>query len=97
MGTFGVRWQLLLAVVLPLAFVLLGFDGSGQFVLVTALTAGLALVLSICLPAPAAAPAQVRGVSLRQRARESVFLRLRDPDASGKPRPRAPSAAFAAV
>lgn len=91
------RVQLLLAVFLPLAFVLLGFGGAGDFALATALTAGIAIILSICLPVPTAAPEQVRGVALRERARHSTFLRLRDPDASGRTRPRAPTAALAAA
>jgi Family of unknown function (DUF6412) len=36
-----------------------------------------------------------RTVGLRSRARRAVFLRLRDPDAAGRPRPRAPSTASA--
>ncbi len=39
----------------------------------------------------------VRAIALRSRARRSVFLRLRDPDAAGRPRPRAPSTAVAAA
>lgn len=38
-----------------------------------------------------------RTTALRSRARRSVFLRLRDPDAAGRPRPRAPSTAPAAA
>jgi hypothetical protein len=62
---------------------------------VLALIAGLAILLSIGVPT--AVPARVRAISLRERARKSVFLRLRDPDASGRPRPRAPGAALAAA
>jgi hypothetical protein len=35
---------------------------------------------------------RVRSVALRERAGRAVFIRLRDPDAAGRPRPRAPSA-----
>nr|WP_042196051.1 DUF6412 domain-containing protein [Kibdelosporangium sp. MJ126-NF4]CEL22377.1 hypothetical protein [Kibdelosporangium sp. MJ126-NF4]CTQ89232.1 hypothetical protein [Kibdelosporangium sp. MJ126-NF4] len=92
------RLQLLLAVFLPVAFVLLTVDTLLPAALATALTAGIALLLTIrVLPEPARAPALVRAVSLRERARRSVFLRLRDPDASGRPRPRAPGAAHAAA
>ncbi|ALG11229.1 DUF6412 domain-containing protein [Kibdelosporangium phytohabitans] len=93
------RLQLLLAVFLPVAFVLLTVDTLVPAALATALTAGMALLLTIrvALPAPTSAPAGVRAVSLRERARRSVCLRLRDPDASGRPRPRAPGAAPAAA
>ncbi|MFF0268119.1 DUF6412 domain-containing protein [Kribbella sp. NPDC004536] len=38
----------------------------------------------------AAAPLLARASSVRHRAEHTVFLRLRDPDAAGRPRPRAP-------
>lgn len=38
----------------------------------------------------AAAPLLARATSVRDRAEQTVFLRLRDPDAAGRPRPRAP-------
>jgi len=41
-------------------------------------------------------PIQVRGRVLSQQAARTSRLRLRDPDAAGHPRPRAPSAAQAA-
>jgi hypothetical protein len=37
-----------------------------------------------------ASPIRGRGVALRERARRAAFLRLRDPNASGRPQPRAP-------
>ncbi|ONI86499.1 hypothetical protein ALI144C_11385 [Actinosynnema sp. ALI-1.44] len=92
------RFQLLLAVFLPAAFILLTVDTLFSAALATALTAGIALLLTIrVLPAPTGGPAGIRAVSLRERARRSVFLRLRDPDAAGRPRPRAPGAARAAA
>ena len=66
-----------------------------------ALTASVTLVLLVCAVHvqldPTAAPARVRTIALRQRARQSAFLRLRDPNASGRARPRAPSARSAAA
>jgi hypothetical protein len=54
--------------------------------------AGL-VILAARHPAPHRAPdGRVRSVALRERAGRAVFLRLRDPDAAGRPRPRAPSA-----
>jgi hypothetical protein len=40
--------------------------------------------------APAATPLLARATSVRDRAEQTAFLRLRDPDAAGRPRPRAP-------
>ena len=40
----------------------------------------------------AALHAGVRVVGVRQRASRAAYLRQRDPDAAGRPRPRAPSA-----
>jgi hypothetical protein len=40
--------------------------------------------------APAATPLLARATSVRHRAERTVFLRQCDPDASGRPRPRAP-------
>lgn len=40
--------------------------------------------------APATAPLHAIASSVRHNAEETAFLRLRDPDASGRPRPRAP-------
>jgi Family of unknown function (DUF6412) len=34
----------------------------------------------------------VRAIGVRQRAARTAFVRQRDPDAAGRPRPRAPSA-----
>jgi len=39
------------------------------------------------------APASAFAVSVRQEARGSLYRRLSDPDAAGRPRPRAPGAA----
>ncbi|MFI7121198.1 DUF6412 domain-containing protein [Amycolatopsis sp. NPDC049868] len=65
--------------------------------LAAALTASLAAVL-LALAAhfrlePAAAAMRVRAISLRERAQ--LFLSLRDPDARGRVRPRAPSPGIA--
>ncbi|WP_181776598.1 DUF6412 domain-containing protein [Amycolatopsis pittospori] len=54
----------------------------------------LALALNIRLE-PAAAAMNVRAISLRERAQ--WFVSLRDPDARGRTRPRAPSWGFAAA
>ncbi len=72
---------------------------------VTALAgAVLAGVLAACLarggrPAriSAALPLISRAAALRDKSWRAAFLRQRDPDAAGRPRPRAPSAAPAAA
>jgi hypothetical protein len=43
--------------------------------------------------APAVPPTRVR-TAIRDRARRTAFLSQRDPDASGRPRPRAPGTAL---
>ncbi|MFF0343278.1 DUF6412 domain-containing protein [Kribbella sp. NPDC004875] len=50
----------------------------------------LALVVVARSSAPTATPLLARASSVRRRAEQTVFLRLRDPDAAGRPRPRAP-------
>ncbi|MET7682842.1 DUF6412 domain-containing protein [Streptomyces sp. NPDC005423] len=58
--------------------------------------AGSALVLCALLTArraPALPPTHVR-TAMRERARRTAFLPQRDPDASGRPRPRAPGQAL---
>jgi hypothetical protein len=92
-GNIMPRLHMLLAMYLPVALILL--TGTTSDAIVIAVIAGVAILLSISVPT--AVPAQVRAVSLQERARQSVFLRLRDPDASGRPRPRAPGAALAAA
>jgi hypothetical protein len=63
--------------------------------------AGMVILLSVRgagvsrLP-EAASPVWVRALSLRRRAARLAFLRLRDPDAAGRTRPRAPTTAVTA-
>ena len=47
--------------------------------------------------AAAALPMTRRASALREKSWRAAFLRQRDPDAAGRPRPRAPSAAQAAA
>jgi hypothetical protein len=93
----GVRLRFALAVLAPMLLALLPAAGSVNPL--GALTAGLAVSTVVAVVAvvlvhlePAATPAQVRTVGLRERSRKAAFLRLRDPDAPGRPRPRAPGA-----
>jgi hypothetical protein len=72
---------------------------------VTALAGAVLLgVLAACLASDArlgclsaAIPLIGRAAALREKSRGAAFLRQRDPDAAGRPRPRAPSAAPAAA
>lgn len=94
---WGVRLRFALAVLLPALLALLPAAGSaGALAPLGALTAGLAIavVAAVVLVhlVPAATPAQVRTVGLRERSWQAAFLRLRDPDAPGRTRPRAPGA-----
>ncbi len=49
-----------------------------------------ALLLVARASTPPTAPLRAIATSVRHRAEETAFLRLRDPDAAGRPRPRAP-------
>ncbi|MEC3979317.1 DUF6412 domain-containing protein [Amycolatopsis sp. H20-H5] len=96
------RFQLLLTAFV--FFVVFPVEMSGTLdplVLVTALTGSFALLLIVWTVSltiePASSPARVRAIALRERARRTAFLRLRDPGAAGNARPRAPSAASAAA
>lgn len=101
MGRFNVvmRARLLLALFLPALFIALPASG-GLGGMATALTAGLAaaLVVAVVLTVRLeTTPTAVRALSLRERAKLTVFLRLRDPDAPGRTRPRAPGLGCAAA
>ncbi|MFF3937704.1 DUF6412 domain-containing protein [Streptomyces phaeofaciens] len=88
-----------------LALVLLAFDvllldsGSLSAAVALAATAAASSALAVCTllaarSAPAVPPTRVR-TAIRDRARRTAFLPQRDPDASGRPRPRAPGHALA--
>ena len=78
---------------------------SGLTALATAVLAGamfaavLVLLTSVASPSrtTAALPMIRRASALREKSWRAAFLRQRDPDAAGRPRPRAPSAAPAAA
>lgn len=90
----GLRLRVAVAVVLPALLVL--FPAAGSVGPLGALTAGLAVAVVACVVlvhlVPGAAPARVRTGRLREYAWQAAFLRLRDPDAPGRTRPRAPTA-----
>ncbi|MEU0430964.1 DUF6412 domain-containing protein [Streptomyces sp. NPDC006290] len=56
--------------------------------------AACSLIVARC--APVVPPTRVR-TAIRDRARRTAFLPQRDPDASGRPRPRAPGHALPAT
>ena len=91
--------RLLLALFLPALFVALPAAGASPLGLATALTTGLAavLVVAVVVPVRLEAPVLGQAISLRGRAKLAVFLRLRDPDAPGRTRPRAPGLGSAAA
>jgi len=78
-----------LALVIPVPLVL-----AHSTPLAAAVLTAAALLFAVALVArtslPAATPLLARASSVRHRAEQTVFLRLRDPDAAGRPRPRAP-------
>ena len=83
----------------------LAVSPSGITVLAATVLAGamfaavLALLVSVAgvSRATAAIPMIRRASALREKSWRAAFLRQRDPDAAGRPRPRAPSAAPAAA
>jgi hypothetical protein len=75
-------------------------DAVGPLALAAALAAGLVIAVAAGTGLrlnPEAAPTWARMLSLRDRAERTPLLRLRDPDARGRTRPRAPTAAPAAA
>jgi hypothetical protein len=96
------RVKLVLALFLPaLLLALPALDSQGPLGLATALTAGIAAAFAVavvlCGRLEPAVPMHVRALSLRERARLANFIRLRDPDAPGRTRPRAPGFGSAAA
>ena len=81
------RAMLMLAVFLPALYAFTLFSSPTEVVAaVTALA--LTLVVVVALVPLSAAPA--RSLSIRERAQRTAQLRLRNPDAAGRARPRAP-------
>jgi hypothetical protein len=79
--------MLLLAVFLPALYAFTLFSSPTEVVAaVTALA--LALIVVVALVPRTVAPA--RSLAIRERAQRTAQLRLRNPDAAGRPRPRAP-------
>ncbi|MET9129355.1 DUF6412 domain-containing protein [Streptomyces antibioticus] len=88
-----------LLVLLLLVDVLLMDSGSLSAAVALAATAAASSALAVsslvaARSAPAVPPTRVR-TAIRDRARRTAFLTQRDPDASGRPRPRAPGHALA--
>jgi hypothetical protein len=68
---------------------------AGLFGLATVAVAGVVLVLLVSQARgvdedSVRSAIRVRAIALRERARHTAHLRLRDPDAPGRTRPRAP-------
>ena len=79
---------------------------SGLSALAVTLFTGAVLVaaLAVCLASAAtlgrlsaAIPLTSRAAALREKSWRAAYMQQRDPDAAGRPRPRAPSAAPAAA
>lgn len=72
----------------------LGLPGDITFTLALVALATISALLAVA--ARAAQPPRLSWSALRsvtrQRSEHTVFLRLRDPDAAGRPQPRAPAA-----
>jgi hypothetical protein len=73
---------------------------AGVIGIATIAVAGVLLTLLVRQPIdanPRTSLVRVRAIALRERAWHSAHLRLRDPDAPGRTRPRAPGAAVTAA
>ena len=70
---------------------------SGVLLAAAALAVAGLVILATCRPAPRPVPDAPRRRSLALRAVHAAFVRLLDPDAAGRPRPRAPSARLRAA
>ncbi|MEV0742427.1 DUF6412 domain-containing protein [Streptomyces sp. NPDC050549] len=83
---------LLLFLLLPLMLADTGGLPAGVALAATGTALAVCALLS-ARSAPAVPPTRVR-TAIRDRARRTAFLPQRDPDASGRPRPRAPGTAL---
>lgn len=87
------RWRTVaVALLLLVADVVLDETGVATGLAGAAASAALTLLAALAFVAAAApppSPAQIR-TALRERALRTAFLPQRDPDAAGRPRPRAP-------
>jgi hypothetical protein len=91
----------LFTTLLSLAFPTLATTG-GLLAVASILAATLVVVLVVCHAHGGQldlrnSPVRGRAVALRERSRRAAFLRLRDPNAPGRPRPRAPGLRSAAA
>jgi hypothetical protein len=62
----------------------------GLLTVASLLAAGLVLVVVVRAAEPPASPVRIRAIALRERSRRTAFLKLTDPGAAGRSRPRAP-------
>ncbi len=94
--TVAERVRFALAVLLPALFVALpGAPGGALLSAAGAVAAALVVLALVARVVVGIAPAGVRAVSLRERAKSVGGVRFRDPDARGRSRPRAPTGRFA--
>jgi len=85
-------------VVSPSGLTALAVGGAAVLAGAVLAAAVLALLTSVAaLSRTTAALPMIRASALREKSWRAAFLRQRDPDAAGRPRPRAPSAAPAAA
>ncbi len=84
--------------------IVLAQSGLSAVAVTTLAVTVLACALAACLATAAwlgritaTTPLTCRATALREKSWRAAFLRQRDPDAAGRPRPRAPSAVPAAA
>ncbi|MEH0544593.1 DUF6412 domain-containing protein [Streptomyces sp. B21-105] len=100
---FAARRAVMPFLLLPLLVLDVSLLDSGGLTAAVALaaTAAASSALTVCAvvaarSVPRVPPTRVR-TAIRDRARRTAFLPQRDPDASGRPRPRAPGHALPAT
>jgi uncharacterized protein DUF6412 len=81
-------WMVILALSVAPGGIVAG--PAGMVAVASCLAAGLVLLVALQRVAVTTSAVRVRAVALRQRSRRLAFLKLRDPDAPGRSRPRAP-------
>ncbi|RFS81757.1 hypothetical protein D0T12_31035 [Actinomadura spongiicola] len=93
-------WSLVISAILR-GFAVAGWAASGNpglLALATVAVTGLLILATVRLPTTRhqSTPARVR-TTLRDRTLRTAYLPQRDPDAPGRPRPRAPGTEIAAA
>jgi hypothetical protein len=104
LAAFGSVFAVLAGVLRLTGYLLVAPASPGALGVTVLAVTVLAAAVAVCLASgatldriSAGLPLVSRAAALREKSWSAAFLRLQDPDAAGRPRPRAPSAAPAAA